>query len=112
ISPGMTFEVYDRNQGIPALGDSATDESLPKGKGAIEVIKVSPGSSECRIINQQPGMSVREGDLIANLVYDRNTKYQFMVYGDFDLDQNNVSTTADAEGIKRLVTQWGGKITD
>jgi len=53
-----------------------------------------------------------EGDWVENLVYDRNTKYNFLVYGNFDLDQNGVSTPADADVIKRLVTQWGGKLTD
>jgi hypothetical protein len=112
ISPGLTFEVYDRVEGVPPIGDSATDENLPKGKGSIEVVRVGAGSSECRIINQQPGQVIHEGDIIANLVYDRNTKYQFYVYGDFDLDNNGVTVPQDAEIAKRLVTQWGGKVTD
>jgi len=112
ISPGLTFEVYDRVEGVPPLGDSATEENLPKGKGSIEVVRVGAGSSECRIINQQPGQVIHEGDVIANLVYDRNTKYQFHVYGDFDLDNNGVTVPQDAEIVKRLVTQWGGKVTD
>jgi hypothetical protein len=112
IAPGLTFEVYDRVSGIPALGDSATEEDLPKGKGALEVVRVGAGSSECRIIRQSPGMSIREGDLIANLVFDRNTKYQFFVYGDFDLDQNGVTVPGDADVVKSLVTRWGGKTTD
>src|SRR5581483_8495558 len=112
ISPGLTFEVYDRAEGIPPVGDASTDDNLPTGKGSIEVVRVGAGSSECRIVKQQAGQVIHEGDLIANLVYDRNTKYQFFIYGDFDLDQNGVSTPQDADVIKRLVTQWGGKVTD
>src|SRR6185503_12312932 len=52
------------------------------------------------------------GDLIVNLIYDPATKYNFMVYGDFDLDQNGQATPADAEVVKRLITQWGGILTD
>jgi len=112
IAPGLTFEVYDRIEGVPSIGDPSTEENLPKGKAAIEVIRVGPGSSECRIIRSQPGQNIVEGDLVENLVYDRNTKYNFVVYGNFDLDQNGVATPGDAEVVKGLITRWGGKTTD
>jgi len=112
ISPGLTFQVYDRVEGVPAIGEETGDDNLPRGKAAIEVVRVGSGSSECRIIRSQPGYTVVEGDVISNLVYDRNTKYTFMVYGNFDLDQNGVATPGDTEVIRRLVTQWGAKLTD
>src|SRR4029077_13608749 len=80
--------------------------------GSIEVVRAGPGSSECRVIKLQPGQNIVQGDLIENLVYDKNTKYNFLVFGNFDLDQNGVATPQDAEVVKRLVTQWGGKVTD
>jgi hypothetical protein len=115
ISPGMTFEVYDRFSGVPGTAsddpNAVPDEkSLPKGKAAIEVVKPGPAQSECRIVRQTLGQPVVEGDVIANLVYDRNTKYNFVVFGDFDLDHNGTPTPADADVIKRLITQWGGKV--
>ncbi|MGN6725303.1 MAG: BRCT domain-containing protein [Tepidisphaeraceae bacterium] len=112
VVPGMTFEVYDRIQGIPKPGDPTNDENLPKGKASIEVIKVSPGNSECRIVRQTPGENVVEGDPCVNLVYDRNVKYNVMVYGNFDLDRNGQATPQDADVIKRLVTRWGGKVVN
>lgn len=112
VAPGLTFQVYDRVEGVPPIGENTADEALPRGKASIEVVRVSAGSSECRIIGMQPGYNIVEGDLISNLVYDRNTKYNFMVYGSFDLDQNGVATPGDTEVMKRLVTQWGGKLTD
>jgi hypothetical protein len=57
-------------------------------------------------------MTFSEGDLLVNLVYDKNTKYRFLVHGDFDVDHDNRFSSADAEVIKRLITQWGGKTTD
>jgi hypothetical protein len=60
----------------------------------------------------QPGQALTEGDLLVNLVYDRNAKYNFLVFGNFDLDRNNVPTPQDADVIRRLVTQWGGALTD
>jgi len=38
------------------------------------------------------------------------SKYNFLVHGNFDLDQNGVATSQDAEVIQRLITQWGGNI--
>lgn len=116
ISPGMTFEVYDRFGGIPGLGsatsgDNADDRTnLPEGKASIEVVNVRPGQSECRIIRQKRGTPVIEGDVIANLVYDKNTKYQFVVFGDFDLDQDGVATPGDGQVIKSRIAEWGGKL--
>jgi hypothetical protein len=112
VSSGMTFEVYDRIEGVPPIGDINADENLPKGKASIEIVRVGPGSSECHVVMYQPGQQMREGDIIANLVYDRNTKYNFYIYGDYDLDQNGVATPQDAEIVKSLVTRWGGKLID
>lgn len=110
VTAGLTFEVYDKVDGVPQPGDPTTEENLPAGKASLEVIRVGPTTSECRITRLQPGMTLSEGDLIANLVYDRNTKYNFLVYGNFDLDRNSVATPGDAEVIKRLITQWGGTV--
>lgn len=112
ITPGMSFEVFDRLEGVPAVGDPTTEVDLPKGKASIEIIKVSPGSSEARIIRATPGMTVVENDLIVNIVYDKATKYNFLVYGKFDLDRNNQPTAQDADVIKRLITAWGANVTD
>ncbi len=110
ISQGMTFEVYDKNEGIPRMG--ANDESLPAGKASIEITRVSPGSSEARIIKQSPGSQIFSGDLIANLVYDPNVKFRFKVFGDFDIDQDGKATPQETEVVKRLIAQWGGIVTD
>ncbi len=107
---GMTFEVYDRNEGIPPIGDPNTDVALPKGKASIEVTRVGATSSECRVVNSTPGQAITEGDIIANLVYDKNTKNKFLVYGAFDLDRDGKATAQDSEVVKRLITQWGGDV--
>jgi hypothetical protein len=112
ITAGLTFEVYDQNEGVPPLGDGMREEDMPVGKGAIEVVSVEATSSVCRIIKTTPGMAMRIGDVIANLVYDPQVKSNFVIYGKFDLDRNKVATDQEADVIKRLVTQWGGKIVD
>jgi hypothetical protein len=105
IAPGLTFEVYDKADGVPVPASNSTE--LPQGKASLEVLRVGGNSAECRIT---PGQQLVEGDLIANLVYDRNTKYTFYVWGNFDLDHNGVATANDQNVMKQLITQWGGKI--
>jgi len=108
---GMTFEVYDHFTGIPSLGQEGLRESdMPIGKASIEVIRVTSGSSECRIIRKTPGQELVEGDYVANLVLDPKTKYNFVVYGNFDLDHNGVASPGDTEIVKQLITRWGGKV--
>ena len=113
VTNGLTFEVYDKLNGVPTIPPTATgDEQLPVGKASIEIIHVGQNSSECRIVKQMPGVVLTEGDPIANLVYDAHQKYKFDVYGSFDLAKSGRPTTADAEVVKRLITQWGGTLID
>jgi hypothetical protein len=112
IMPGLTFEVYDRIDGIPPLGDGTSKEDMPKGKASIEVINVGQNSSQCRVIRVTQGQTLSQGDLCSNLVYDRNIKPIFYVYGKFDTDQNNVATDQETENIKNLIQRWGGKLSD
>jgi hypothetical protein len=110
VTPGMTFQIYDKGEGIPRTG--GTEDELPPGKGALEIVRVGPGTSECRILKTAAGESIRDGDLIANAVYDRNTKFRFFVYGSFDIDRDGRATAAEAEQIKRLIIQFGGVVVD
>jgi hypothetical protein len=112
IWPGLTFEVYDKKLGLPSLTAPNPDspDSLAAGKGSIEVIRILPDTCECRIIHEEKGMHVVEGDLILNLIYNTHTKFAFVVYGDFDLSGTGQSNPADGETIRRLVTQWGGRV--
>jgi hypothetical protein len=115
VPPGMTFEVYDKNEGIPTVPTNVQnndDPTLPIGKASIEVIKVHPTMSQCRVTRSAHGAVVSDGDPIVNLVYDKNTKFNFLVYGNFDMDQNGQASPADADVIKRLVTSFGGNLTE
>jgi uncharacterized coiled-coil protein SlyX len=113
ISPGMTFQIYDKSEGMPRVGnlEGGIDE-LPPGKGSLEVTRVGQGSSECRIISLAAGTQVMVGDLIANLIYDPNVKLRFKVYGEFDVNQDGRVTAEEADVVRRLIVQWGGQLTD
>jgi hypothetical protein len=110
IVPGMTFEVYSRREGIPKQSDLMQAEEMPVGLGSIEVENVLASAAECRVIKTEIGQHFSEGDLIANLVYDRNTKYNMMVYGNFDLAQTGKPKKGDRQKIEALITQWGGTV--
>ena len=113
VVQGMTFEVYDKHNGVPALGADGTREGeMPSGKASLEVVRIGPGFSECRIIRKEQGHNLVQGDLIVNLVYDKTQKYNFVVYGDFDLDRDGRASAGDAEVIRRLITQWGGNVVN
>ena len=121
VSRGMTFEVYSRTGGIPrpepaVASDSAAspDEqaaALPSGKASLEVLQVSPGSSECRVVAQS-GPPIQPGDLIVNLAYDRSQRYNFYVYGEYDLDRDGRRDPQDIETVRELIRRWGGQVAD
>ncbi|MDB5302323.1 MAG: hypothetical protein JWO87_3986 [Phycisphaerales bacterium] len=113
ITPGLTFEVYDQRKGLPPLTAGPNEDTdLPAGKASIEVIRILPNTAECRIIKVATGQTIVEGDLIMNLVYDVHTKYNFVVYGDFDLSGTGQFTPGEADVVRRLCTQWGGRVSD
>lgn len=111
IVPGMTFEVYDKNRGIPKISDPLAEDQ-PLGKASIEVIRVLGDNSECRVVRRSLGQQITEGDPILNVVYDPNAKYNFVVFGRFDLDRNGIATLQDTQVIRRLITQWGANVTE
>jgi hypothetical protein len=112
VVPGMTFEIFDKTAPMPKLGDGLDDENLPVGKASIEVVRVLPHGSECHVSHVTPNQTIVQGDKILNLVYDRNVKFKFYVYGSFDVGLNGKPTPAGADVIKRLITQWGGEVVD
>jgi len=113
VSAGLTFEVYDKLKGLPSLtvANPENPDALLPGKASIEVIRILEGTSECRIIKQGV-LPIVEGDLILNLVYNTHTKFAFAVYGEFDLANSGQATPGDADVIRRLVSQWGGRTMD
>ena len=111
LPPGLNFEVYNKGEGIPVTkADVLSNSGLPEGKASIEVLRIGQNVTECRVVHLAPNQTISQGDIIANLVYDRNTSYHFFVYGEFDVDQNGVASTAEGDIIKSLATRWGGKV--
>lgn len=63
LEQGMTFDVYDKQTGVPAPSGNA---SPPPPKASIEVVRIGPGFSECRVIRRTPGTPLVEGDLVVH----------------------------------------------
>jgi hypothetical protein len=113
IVPGMTFEIFDRNLGVPRVNTTEpnNEDAMPQGKASIEVVRVGPTSSEARVTRRTPSApSLQEGDLAVNLVYDPNVKYNFVVFGKFDLGNKGTPSTQDGDIIRQKIQDWGGQI--
>jgi hypothetical protein len=109
VMPGMTFTVYD-----PRLGVRWTDDDTAMGNGSIEVIEVKDDSAICRITRTTKNRAIQTNDLIANLVYhnERDRKFRFVVFGNFDLDGDGVFTTTERDRLITLIQAWGGQVDD
>lgn len=105
---GLTFEVYTDATSIRP--DPRTGE-YNRGKATVEVIKIDADSATARIIRNPRGNPVVKGDVIANAVYDPKKVYTFLVYGNFDFNNDGRFSAEEQVDITALVTQWGGKVT-
>lgn len=103
IQRGMTFSVYSHSRPIPEDG---------KGKATVLVTEVYEKSSEARVTSLTANDPILENDVVANPVYDRNRKYNFVVAGDFDLNfDGNVDDPA-GEQVKTMIRSAGGNVVD
>jgi hypothetical protein len=109
VRVGLSFEVYSE---AGAIRPDAATGNYPAGKASIEVVKVDENSSTARIIREKRGNPVVRGDVIANAVYDPNKVYTFLVFGNFDANQDGIATAQEANDIKAMIQGWGGKVTD
>jgi len=109
VLPGLTFAIYD-----PKYGVRFDTDAEARGKGGVEVLDVGEAESLCRITYVEKGQTIQAGDLIANPVYnqDKNRKFRFVVYGDFDLDGDGQATSAERERLIRMIQLWGGIVED
>src|SRR5262249_36208209 len=64
IKAGMKFEVFS------PFGERMTDEY--RGKATIEVATVLDSTSECKITRSTPTKPIVEGDMIVNVIYEKN----------------------------------------
>jgi hypothetical protein len=98
---GLTFSVYDRAAGIPRDG---------KPKAQVEVFAIDQKVSAARVLSWDRRNPIATGDLIANLIWDRERPNQFVVTGEFDLDGDGGPDYDAAAKIETLIRRWGGTV--
>lgn len=106
---GMTFNVYSDASALrpdPVTGD------YPRPKAVLEVTNISDDSSVARILTETKGNPVVKGDVIANPIYDPKKSYKFVVYGNFDTNNDGAPTEAEVADVKAMIEAWGGTIID
>jgi uncharacterized protein YeeX (DUF496 family) len=104
---GMTFEVYDDAGSIRPDAETGT---VPRGKASLQVIRVGDTTSVCKVTRSVPGRPVVRNNVIANSIYDPDYQFKFLVHGKFDVDGDGRPSEAEAEYLRRLVTEWGGSV--
>lgn len=71
---------------------------------------MSDTSAMCRVVRSSFGRPILVQDPIANLIYDKQRKFNFYVLGDFDLDGDGKATLSDREQVIDLIERWGGVV--
>lgn len=104
IRSGLTFEVYS-----PTGGRQRQDF---RGKASIEVTAVLETTAECRVVRMTRGRPIVEGDIVVNIVYERNRLPKFVVRGEFDLDYDGQADWNGAEKVAAVIQAWGGQVAD
>lgn len=103
LTLGLQFAVYPAEQGIPADG---------RAKARIEVVSIYDRSAACKIVAVLGRAPIRQGDLIANPIYDHARPLTFMVIGEFDLEHDGRSDEHGIDRIEALIERWGGQVAD
>jgi hypothetical protein len=62
IVQGMSFDVYDKQVGLPAVQPAGNRQG---SKASVEVVRIGPGFSECRVVRRTPNQPLVQGDLLA-----------------------------------------------
>lgn len=105
---GLAFEVYSGGSAIKP----GSDGEYPPGKASIEVIRIDEASSVARIVRENAGTPIINGDVVANAVYDPKKVYTFTVYGNFDTNEDGAVTPQELQDVRALIAQWNGRVTD
>jgi hypothetical protein len=101
VIPDLVFSVY---------ADQEADQEGPKAR--LVVTRVLEDSSQCTILESTSSNPVSQGDLIADIAFDPDRTWTFVVVGTFDLSGGNHPTERGAQQVRYLVEKFGGEIQD
>lgn len=100
---GLRFTVYDSSTSVTRDG---------RGKGEVEIFDIAKNHSAARIVRSEINRPILEGDIVANLIWDRDKTNVFAIAGDFDIDNDGVIDFDADQKITKLIEKWGGKVVD
>jgi len=103
IYMGLTFAVYDGSGAIPKDG---------KGKAEVEVFRILPDTCAARVVSADPKHPIVMDDAVANLIWDKDKVFKFVLAGDFDVNRDGKVDPDGIEAVSRLIGKWGGEATD
>lgn len=103
VYKGLTFSVYDKASAIPKDG---------KSKAEVEIFRVLEKSAAARIVSRDPRNPISTDDIVANLIWDRDHVHEFVIAGEFDLNEDGFMDNDAIERISGLIQQWGGRVVD
>ncbi len=101
VQPGLRFVVISATQ---------KGQVKPPIKAVLEVTDVSDITSECRIVSSLDDNPILKGDLILNLIYDRELRLKIFILGEFDLNKDGIIDPAGRQRIEEIVTRARGTI--
>jgi hypothetical protein len=109
---GMTFAVFDERSGIVTEVERDGRTVHVGEKAIIEVTRFGDDgrTAIARVIRQARGQTVSSDDLISNIVYDKDRVFEFFVYGDFDLNNDNRATVTERDRVRNMIRTWGGEV--
>jgi len=100
---GLTFAVYDASGLVPKDG---------KSKAEVQVFRIMPDTCAARVVNQDPKQPIVTDDVVANLIWDKDKIYKFVVVGDFDINKDGKVEPDGLDAVVRLIDKWGAQSTD
>lgn len=103
IYRGLTFSVYDKASGVPRDG---------KPKAEVEIFSIAKTTSIARVLSSQPRNPIATEDIVANLIWDADKVNQFVITGDYDLNNDGKPDYNAHDAIQALIEKWGGTVSD
>lgn len=100
---GLTFSVYDKASGVPRDG---------KPKAEVEVFSVAKKTAVARVLSSEKRNPIATDDIVANLIWDRDKVNQFVITGEFDLNNDGRADYNAQDAIHTLIVKWGGTVSD
>ncbi len=99
-------------QGIRFVVISPLDKGQikPPVKAIIEVTDVGDITSECRIVSSSLKNPILKGDLLINLIYDREIKLRIFVLGEFDWNEDGILDSTGRLKVETVIARSGGII--